>query len=266
MNTAPGWYPDNADPRFVRWWDGTQWTSHVQPRQQQADAHHAELQMGGTGQEKVAQQVQRAGVQGVVQGGGGTLFTEPVLVVNQKAKLIEMSNSYVIYDQHARHLGTVEQVGQSGAAKALRAFTKLDSMLDVRLEIRDVQGHPRLRVTRPATMWKSKVIVERGDGMPIGEIVQENVFGKVRFAYVCNGMQIGGIYAENWRAWNFSLRDHTDTEVARITKTWQGFSKAMFSTADNYVVQFHRQVPDPLLSMIVASGVTVDTVLSQNQG
>ena len=104
------------------------------------------------------------------------------------------------------------------------------------------------------------------DGMPIGEIIQENVFGKVRFAYVCNGMKVGGIYAENFRAWNFSLRDHTETEVARITKTWQGMAKAMFSTADNYVVQFHRQVPDPLLSMIVASGVTVDTVLSQSQG
>ncbi|KOV80078.1 phospholipid scramblase-related protein [Nocardia sp. NRRL S-836] len=266
MNFAPGWYPDNADQRFVRWWDGTQWTQHVQPRQQQTDAHHLELAVGGTGQDRVAQQVQRAGVGQPVAGGGGTLFTEPVLVVNQKAKLVEMSNSYVVYDQHARHIGTVEQVGQSGAAKALRAFTKLDSMLDVRLEIRDVHGRPLLRLTRPATMWKSKVLVERGDGMPIGEIVQENVFGKVRFAFVSNGMKVGGIYAENWRAWNFSICDHTDTEVARITKTWQGMTKALFSTADNYVVQFHRQVPDPLLSMIVASGVTVDTVLSQNQG
>ncbi|MCG8926806.1 phospholipid scramblase-related protein [Lentzea sp. CC55] len=266
MNTAPGWYPDNADPRYVRWWDGNQWTHHLQPRRQQTDAHHLEMQVGGTGQDRVAHQVQRAGIAQPVRGGGGSLFTEPVLVVNQKAKLIEMSNSYVIYDQHARHLATVEQVGQSGAAKALRAFTKMDAVLDVRLEIRDVHGHPLLRVTRPATMWKSKVLVERGDGMPIGEIIQENVFGKVRFSYVCGGMKAGGIHAENWRAWNFSLQDHTGTEVARITKTWQGLGKAMFSTADNYVVQFHRQVPDPLLSMIVASGVTVDTVLSQNQG
>src|SRR5688572_31810901 len=89
VNLAPGWDPDNADPRFVRWWDGAQWTPHVQPRQQQTDAHHVEVQMGGTGQERVAQQVQRAGARGAGFG-GGTLFTEPVLVVNQKAKLIEM--------------------------------------------------------------------------------------------------------------------------------------------------------------------------------
>ena len=29
----PGWYPDQADQRFVRYWDGTQWTPQAQPRQ-----------------------------------------------------------------------------------------------------------------------------------------------------------------------------------------------------------------------------------------
>jgi hypothetical protein len=27
-----GWYPDAADASLVRWWDGAQWTAHVQPR------------------------------------------------------------------------------------------------------------------------------------------------------------------------------------------------------------------------------------------
>jgi len=29
---APGWYPDtNLAPGTLRWWDGTQWTHHIQP-------------------------------------------------------------------------------------------------------------------------------------------------------------------------------------------------------------------------------------------
>jgi Domain of unknown function (DUF4041)/T5orf172 domain/Protein of unknown function (DUF2510) len=27
-----GWYPDNQDADLLRWWDGTQWTAHAQPR------------------------------------------------------------------------------------------------------------------------------------------------------------------------------------------------------------------------------------------
>jgi uncharacterized protein YxjI len=251
----------------VRWWDGFQWTPHVQPAQQhpnRGDAHEMELQVGGTGRQQVPQQVQRAGIGGPV--GGGTLFSEPVLVVNQKAKLMELANEYVIYDQHARQIGSVMQVGQSGAQKVLRAFTKLDSALTIKLEVRDAYGMPVLRLTRPATMWKSKVLVERADGFPIGEIRQENAFGKVRFAFEVGGQRVGGILAENFRAWNFAVQDHAGAEVGRITKTWQGFGKAVFTNADNYVVQLHRPLADPLLSMVVASGITVDTVLSQVRG
>lgn len=28
---APGWYPDNHNPAFARWWDGAQWTDHTRP-------------------------------------------------------------------------------------------------------------------------------------------------------------------------------------------------------------------------------------------
>jgi hypothetical protein len=29
--TPPGWYPDNYNPSFLRWWDGMGWTEHTQP-------------------------------------------------------------------------------------------------------------------------------------------------------------------------------------------------------------------------------------------
>lgn len=34
--TPPNWYPDPQDSAFVRWWDGQQWTGHVQPAQRPA--------------------------------------------------------------------------------------------------------------------------------------------------------------------------------------------------------------------------------------
>jgi uncharacterized protein YxjI len=65
------------------------------------------------------------------------------------------------------------------------------------------------------------------------------------------------------RAWNFSIKDAADTEVARITKTWQGLARAAFTNADNYVVQVHAPLQEPFRSLVVAAAVSVDTALSQ---
>lgn len=271
----PAWYPDQTDSRYVRWWDGSQWTQHVQPAQPQqapppqphGDSHEAELAVGGTGTpDQIQQQVQRKTGGGPVAGGGGTLFTEPVLVVNQKAKLIEMANEYAVYDQHGRQLGSVVQVGQSGVQKALRVLSKMDAIMTTKLEIRDPHGRVLLRMTRPGTLWKSKVHIERGDGAPIGEIRQENVLGKARFAFEVGGQPVGALLAQNLRAWNFVINDAQEQQIGTISKTFAGVAKAMFSTADNYVLQLHRPLTDPLASMVVASALTIDTVINQQQG
>ena len=197
-------------------------------------------------------------------GGDGTIFGEPILVVNQKAKLIEVNNEYAIYDKDGRQLGAVRQVGQNMAKKVLRVLGSVDQFLTHKLQVVDMQGNVLMQVTRPAKFMKSRVIIQDGLGNDIGEVAQENVFGKIRFSYNANGRRIGGIQAENWRAWNFSLLDADDNEVARITKTFEGVAKTLFTTADNYVLQVHKPLEEPLRSLVVASALTVDTALKQD--
>ncbi|WP_327397420.1 phospholipid scramblase-related protein [Streptomyces phaeochromogenes] len=292
-NTPAGWYPDPQGlPQTLRYWDGVQWTQHTNQDQQQAQAvqqAQAAQQVQGVQQQPVqqpqpgyqqpAQQVpQQAGgfdprVQQQVHqqagvapnaAGGGTLFTEPVLVVNQKAKLIELTNEYKVMDQQGNQLGAVVQVGQGTLKKVLRFFASLDQFMTHKLEIRDAYGQPQLLLTRPRKFMKSRVLVARPDGSPVGEIAQQNMVGKINFAIKVDGKQVGAIKAENWRAWNFSIVDHADNEVARITKTWEGLAKTMFTTADNYVLQLHYQLPEPLLSLVIATALTVDTALKQD--
>jgi uncharacterized protein YxjI len=298
-----GWYADPSGQHALRWWDGNTWTEHTQESQAGQQQGQAGQQQGQAGQQqgqaqqgqqygqqqagqqqyygqpqgaspeqvrtqydpsRVQRQVQQQAGLGHATGGSGHILDEPILVVNQKTKLIELTNEYAVFDQGGDQIGSVVEVGQSGLKKAVRLLSSYDQFFTHRLEVRDNSGQVLLQLTRPAKVFKSKVQVSYGNGQPVGEIVQENVFGKIHFGLIVNGQKIGSINAENWRAWNFSIQDGSGTEVARITKTWEGLARTMFTTADNYVVQIHQRLQDPLRAMVVASAVTVDTALKQD--
>lgn len=213
--------------------------------------------------DKIQNQVARSGAGGSFQG-GGTLFTEPILVVNQKTKIIELANEYTVFDANGNRLGGVRQVGQSTTKKLLRALTSVDQFLTHRLEVTDAAGTPVLAVTRPAKILKSTVIVENTNGGELGRIIQENAVGKIRFRMESGGAAVGMLRAENWRAWNFSITDGSDQEVARITKTFEGVARTLFTTADHFVVQIHRPLVEPLRSLVIAAALCVDTALKQD--
>jgi uncharacterized protein YxjI len=266
---APGWYPDPYGRHESRWYDGHQWTEHVSSHGRQGvdpPTGGGNVPTVNRASEKIVRDVHRAGGSAAPQAGGGTIFTEPVLVVNQKAKLIELNNEYAIFNQNGQQVGAVRQVGQSMAKKALRLMTKLDTLMTHKLQIVDTYGNPVLALTKPAAMIKPKVIVQDAAGNEIGQVAMQFRLGKAKFDLESGGRQWGMIHAENFRAWNFSIQDHTGAEIARVTKTWEGMAKAMFTTADNYVVQIHRPLEEPLRSLVVASSLTIDLILKQYNG
>jgi uncharacterized protein YxjI len=193
-----------------------------------------------------------------------SIFDQSVLVVNQKAKIIEVNNEYAIFDENGTQIGAVRQVGQSKAKKVLRVLTSVDQFLTTKLEIVDTDGNVALQLTRPAKLMKSKVIVQDGKGTEIGQIIQQNVIGKIHFSLEARGQTVGSINAENWRAWNFNIQDRSNREIARVTKKWEGLMKNMFTTADNYVVNIPSPLEEPLRSLVVAAALSIDTALKQD--
>lgn len=187
------------------------------------------------------------------------------LVFRQKTKIIEMNIDFAILDEEGNEVGRIRQEGQSQLKKLARFVSSVDQFLTHTLAVYEASGAKVLELTRPRKVFKSTVLVKDGGGADVGRIVQENMVGKIHFALQdAGGSTIGAIRAENWRAWNFSLQDATGAEVGRITKTWEGLARTMFTTADHYVLELTPAATGPLRSLMLASAAGVDLALKQD--
>jgi uncharacterized protein YxjI len=193
------------------------------------------------------------------------LLTRSVLVINQKAKLIELTDEYRIRDEEGNDIGYIREGGQSAVKKAVRLVSDLDQFFTHRLAVYDRDGTKVVELLRPRKVMKSRVEITDGEGWPVGTIVQHNVFGKKRFALEgATGETLGAINAENWRAWDFAIEDASGAAVGRITKKWGGLLKEGFTTADNYVLEISGAVSPGLRLMMLGSAAGVDLALKQD--
>jgi uncharacterized protein YxjI len=187
------------------------------------------------------------------------------LVFKQKVKLIEMNQEFKIWDGTGAEVGTIRQEGQSALKKVARLVSSLDQYMSHTLAVYDMSGAKVCEMTRPRKVFKSRLTVRDGTGRDAGTITQANVFGKIRFdLHGATGETLGQIRAENWRAWNFSIVDSTEREIARITKKWEGLAKTMFTSADNYVLEVDPGVTGDLRLLVLASAAGVDVALKQD--
>ena len=193
------------------------------------------------------------------------LLSRDRLIFNQKAKIIEMNIDFAIRDEQGNEVGRIRQEGQSQLKKLARFVSSLDQYMTHTLSVYDVSGAKVVELTRPRKVFKSTVLVKDGAGNQVGKIVQENMIGKIHFGLEdAGGQSIGAIRAENWRAWNFSIQDATGNEVGRITKTWEGLAKTMFTTADDYLLEIGGTVSPTLRMVMLASAAGIDLALKQD--
>jgi uncharacterized protein YxjI len=194
------------------------------------------------------------------------LLKRNLLVINQKAKLIELTDEYRVRDEEGNDIGYIREEGKSTLKKAARLLTDLDQFFTHRLAMYDKEGTKVVELLRPRKVFKSRVEITDGEGRPVGVIVQQNVFGKKKFGLQsATGEQLGQINAENWRAWDFAIEDMTGQEVGRITKKWAGLLREGFTTADNYVLEITGGVSDDLRLMMLGSAAGVDLALKQDE-
>jgi uncharacterized protein YxjI len=193
------------------------------------------------------------------------LLTKNRLVFTQQTKIVEMNIDFAIRDEEGTEVGRIRQEGQSQLKKLARLVSSLDQFMTHTLGVFDASGAKVVELTRPRKVFKSTVLVNDGSGNEVGRIVQENMIGKIHFGLVdAQGQDQGSIRAENWRAWDFSIQDPAGTEVGRITKTWEGLARTLFTTADHYVLEVSAPASTTMRQLMLAAAAGVDLALKQD--
>lgn len=191
---------------------------------------------------------------------GGTLFTEAVLIVSRRAEVVETTEEFSVFDRDGTRVGGVADVSQGFLHKAARLLPKYDQYVTHKFEVRDANHSTVLKVARPAKDLRTRFVVTRADETPIGEIVPTRTPGETRFTFVVDGRTVGRVAASGQQAWDVTIKNHADTEVARVSRSPSGPSPI---AGDTYLVEIPRQLPEPLASMVVATTLTIDTALTR---
>ena len=263
-----GWHPDPLGRHELRYWNGGQWSEHVSTSGRQAIDPPVQPQPRAAGKHgrKVTKQLRKLGVSASAQPGGGTLFTEPVLVFNQNAKLLEVNAEYTIYSQGGTVVGAVREVGRTFMSRTSGPSRNRQSH---NFAVVDTHGQVLLRLNRPAKVLRSKMSVFSEDGEAIGEIAQKTLdfagfwsFG-TKFTLESHGHPVGSMISDGQEGWECVIEDPAGNQVAQITRSWAGMTKEMFTKADNYVLQFRRPLEEPLRSLVIAGAVALDTAFRQ---
>lgn len=221
-----------------------------------------------------------------------SLFREPLLLVSEKAEIVDSTPVYAISDQNGARVGSVADVGQrdmrtafqpgrlgSGAAPGaegpagglMAAFKMVSSTAreqQYRLEVRNERNDALLVLTSAeAFSERSLITVGGGDGLKIGTIErQSRLLGKPRYDLEAGGEPVGTIVAERHWTVHHRVLDTQGREVARVAPRRRGrLAQAFAREPASFAVEISLPVPDPLHSLLLAGTLTANTALKRHE-
>jgi hypothetical protein len=235
---APGWYPDQYDQRFSRWWDGRSWTQHLQPN-------------------PAVPQVQQSR-----PAGGEPLLTEPVIVVNKQYLAsggVFGSFASVMVDERGTRIGALGKVDLDEEAQHGRIFSgssKEGLGLTEHFQLHDAHGQLVVHIARAIrvkTAARPLFELSLADGTPIGFTQSEKLFGRtITWGFTTpQGARIGGFTSKSM-AGPFVVTDQHGTRLAEFARSGDRLN------TEGYVLRRPQPVPPPLGWFVLVALMTFD--------
>ncbi len=247
-----GWYPEPTSPTGQRWWDGAQWTEQVDPAAQPPAAPAPAPSPAATA---------TAGSGGVPSWRISSMLMSPVVQISQQARVMESNSVYALTDAAGGPVGLAAQVGQRRGGRLMKAMTDLDRNLAVTIQFTEPSGQGVMTLLKPGGVGPQRFSVVTPDGSEIGQINQKIRMVREAFDLVVGGQPGGALASENWIDRRFSALDAGGRPFAVVHKRYEGYMRAAFTSADEYVVEYATHATPDQRAIALASAIAMDIAL-----
>ncbi|GAA3727802.1 uncharacterized protein YxjI [Spinactinospora alkalitolerans] len=190
--------------------------------------------------------------------------TAPILVKQPKRYFVDRSE-YFCYNRQGQQIAHIDEVGLNAGMQALRLLADSAENFGRKLMVNDASHRPRLMIEKEWSLWTASTVISVPNGPPIGYIDQDFKLFKAGFRLLDPYKQhIGTIKGDFW-GFDFQILDAREHEVAKVNRHVADLGE-YFTDADTYVLwQRYPNLPEPLKTLVVASGITVDLVLAEGR-
>lgn len=171
----------------------------------------------------------------------------------------EQKNSYSVFDEDGEHVLEVKEDG-SGLWNVLKRLFLRNARPFTSTVYDNPIPKPLLLLKRPFRFFFHRLDVRAGDGTAMGTI--ERRWSWLRRIYVvkdAQDVQIAELFGPILRPWSFDIRIGGEPR-GLLQKRWSGFSKELFTDADNFVLDLKGVTDARIRVLTFAATVLIDVV------
>lgn len=193
------------------------------------------------------------------------VLNKNVFFVKEHTAIFKAANSFDILDPETGQLVMQCREENLGFFTKLFRFTDYKRMTPFDIQIRTPSGEKIVTIKRGVSLFLSEVSVLDENDMLIGKFKQKFFSIGGKFEVLDASERSLCTLKGKWTSWDFRFLSADNREFASVTKKWSGFGKELFTSADNYVLQISKDVPEnnPLRKLILAAVMCIDLVLKE---
>lgn len=194
-----------------------------------------------------------------------SVLNRNVFYIKEHVGIFKSANNFDILDPQTQEAILHCREENLGFFTRLFRFTDYKRMTPFEIEIKTPAGEKILTVKRGVTFLRSTVEVLDENGNLAGKFRQRLLSIGGKFEVLdANDRPLCMLKGE-WTSWNFKFISFDEKEFASVSKQWAGLAKEFFTTADNYVLQINKDVPEnhSLRVLILAAVMCIDFVLKE---